>query len=175
MVSHRGHLDEEGGGEIKRKRRGEKWRGERQTLAKKQQGEWPPNETMCGAPSFIPVWLKGRWAWVPASPAWPGRRGRGCQSRLEQEVWDPESWGSHVRMWPSSALPWQASAPSALPAGRPSFPATKTHMDTQRCTLSLPPSLPPDGCAAADVRARSLAERTVKDERQADEFVDCAV
>lgn len=107
--------------------------------------------------------------------------GGGCQSRLEQEVWDPESWGSHVRMWPSSALPWQASAPSALPAGRPPFPATKTHMDTQRCTLSLPPSPLSSWRMCSGGRARTLPhgddarEGTVKDERKADEFVDCAV
>lgn len=52
--------------------------------------------------------------------------------RPEQEVWDPESWGSHVRMWPSSALPWQASAPSVLPAGRPARSPPPRHIWTHK-------------------------------------------
>lgn len=47
-----------------------------------------------------------------------GEEGWRLRLRPKQDVWDPESWGSHVRMWPSSALPLQDSAPSVLPAGR---------------------------------------------------------
>lgn len=52
--------------------------------------------------------------------------------RPEQEVWDPESCGSHVRMWPSSTLPWQASAPSVLPAGRPARSLPPRHIWTHK-------------------------------------------
>ena len=66
-------------------------------------------------------------------------------------------------------------APSRAPSA---FPATQTHMDTQRCSLSLPPS---HGCAVTHTRSltgsgeKHTWDRTARDERKDDEFVDCAV
>lgn len=97
----------------------------------------------------------------------------GCQFKPEQEVWDPESWESHVRMRPSSALPWQASAPSVLPAGRPARSPPPRHIWTHKGAHTHTPPPPPPAFFAS--RTSMLTESRTKCARHRcayDEFVD---
>lgn len=76
--------------------------------------------------------------WTEDMVKWMKEEGWGLHLRPKQEVRHPVSWGSHVRMWPSSALSLKASAPSVHPAGHGPRRARR-HPDTYGHTKVLSP------------------------------------